>query len=581
MKFAKLLIKNFRSIGPDGLVISFSDRSNLMTLVGPNAAGKSNVLEAIGIVLGAFPFRNFEPADCDFHGRNTEADILIELYLNPSLVEHDVYRKQFEISGFRYRVARYKRGDNKGALHKEHYCFGADGKTLTKPVRMFRRQGAPDDGADNTPRPVLVADQSWKLGDFFYLDVPSLEKFFDKTTGYSPLGRLFELYREDFEADHNDYSFDGKPRVAAKDAFKTLCARLAEVLRTAKLSQIETGLSRRVDEYLGLHTDRALRVELAMPSHRDIFEKWISLQVAEHKDLPPLPVDRLGAGYRALLRLAVLETLLDVSQSRNGTVLLIEEPEIYLHVHLRRYFYTVLLRLARNGHQILYVTHDPEFVDLERPHEILRLHRQAGTPTVARQVRTGSTFNFPRMQHKIRRMGNGEIVFAQHAILTEGQDDQGIVEELLFRKGIDPNVESISVAVCDSRTQIADYVRLCSELGIDFYVVHDRDDEKNAVIKKQNEAVAAAVAAAKPTQPSLYVYEPDLETAMGTVKKKHNLESLLAMLGNKDYPRISTDYPDLVKPIDDFATSRGLEKAAATGTAKVAPTAIAPAGVKK
>lgn len=582
MKFSKLIIKNFRSIGPDGLSISFSVDSNLKALVGPNAAGKSNVLEALGIVFGAFPFRNFDPEETDFFCKNTEAEIFIELHLNPPLVEHDVYRSEFEIAGFRYRAARYKRGENKGVLHKEHYCFDSDGKILTKPVRMFRRKGAPDDGADNAPKPIPVTDQAWKLGEFFYLDPPSLERFFDKTTGYSPLGRLFEIYRDDFEAEHNQCSLDGKAKVLSKDAFKELCGRLAAILRTAKLIEIEKGLSERVEEYLGIHSGRPIRVEFALPSHREMFEKWIALQVSEHKELPALPAERLGSGYRALLRLAVLETLLTVNKSERGVVLLIEEPEIYLHVHLKRYFYEVLRRLAEKGHQVAYVTHDPEFVDLANPQEIVRLHRQSGKPTVAQQVRPDSAFNFPRMRQKIRRMGNAELVFAQHAILTEGQDDQGILEELLVRKGVDPNVHSISVIVCDSRTQIADYVRLCSELGIDFYVVHDRDDENDAGTKKQNQIVAAAVAATKPRQPALHVYNPDLEAAMGAIKRKQNLDQLLAILGNKDYTTISKDHPNLVVPIDEFVATRKLGQTVAASAVEAAPAAIAvPNGAKQ
>jgi putative ATP-dependent endonuclease of the OLD family len=574
MKFATLIIKNFRSIGPDGLSISFSDKSNLVALVGPNAAGKSNVLEALGIVLGTFPFKSFDPEESDFHCKNTEAEILIELRLNPPLVEHDVYRKEFEIAGFRYRAARYKRGDNKGALHKEHYCIDSVGKILTKPVRMFRRKGLSDDGADNTPKPVLVADQSWKLGELFYLDPPSLERFFDKTTGYSPLGRLFELYREDFEADHNQYSFDGQTKLLSKEAFRQFCGRLADILRTAKLSEIENGISDHIVDYLGVYSDRALHVEFALPSHREMFERLIGLQVSEHKDLPALPVDRLGAGYRALLRLAVLETLLDINKSDRGTVLLIEEPEIYLHVHLRRYFYGVLERLAGKGHQIVYVTHDPEFVDLGNPYGIVRLHRRPGEPTVAQQVKLNSTFNFPRMQQKVRRMGNAEVVFAQYAVLTEGQDDQGLIEDLFVRKGVDLNVHSISITNCDGVGQIKDYVRLCSELGIDFYVVHDRDDDTDASVKKRNAEIAASVAQTKPALPSLHIYTPDLEAMMGAVKKKHNLNQLLGMLGNKNYETISKNHPDLVKPIDEFVATRGLEKPVRAAAAEAAPAAM-------
>lgn len=575
MKFAKMLIKNFRSIGPEGLSISFPDKSNLVALVGPNAAGKSNVLEALGIVLGAFPFKSFDPKDSDFHCKNTDAEILIELHLKPALIDHDVYRKEFEIAGFRYRVARYKRGDNKGAFHEEHYCFDPNGKILTKPGRIFRRKGIPDDGADNTAKPVLVADQAWKLGEFFYLDPPSLEKFFDKTTGYSPLGRLFELYREDFEADHNQYAIDSETKVPAKDAFRQFCGRLGDILRTEMLSTIENKLSRYTEEYLGSDIDRAFRVEFGLPSHREMFEKWITLQVSEHTDLPPLSMDRLGAGYRALLRLAVLETLLEINKSNRSTILLIEEPEIYLHVHLRRYFYGVLRGLGEKGHQIVYVTHDPEFVDLGNPHEIVRVHREPGRPTTSKQLKASSTFNFPRMQQKVRRMGNTEVAFAQHAVLTEGQDDQGVIEELFCRKGVNLNCHSISVINCDGAVQIKDYVRLCSELGIDFYVVHDRDNEADLPIKKRNSEIATVVTQAKPKLPSLHVYTPDLEATIGAVKKKHNLDQLLEILGTKDYAAISNDHPSLVRPIDEFVATRGLAKPAAAIAAGATPAGVA------
>jgi len=237
--------------------------------------------------------------------------------------------------------------------------------------------------------------------------------------------------------------------------------------------------------------------------------------------------------------------------------------------------------LAQKGHQVAYVTHDPEFVDLANPQSIVRLHRQSGMPTVAQQVRPDSAFDFPRMRQKIRRMGNAELVFAQHAILTEGQDDQGILEELLVRNGIDPNVYSVSVIVCDSRAQIADYVRLCSELGIDFYVVHDRDDENDASTRKQNQIVEAAVAAAKPKQPSLHVYRPNLEAAMGAVKRKQNLGQLLAILGNKDYATISKDHTNLVAPIDEFVTTRGLGQFAPARVEAVPAEISAPNSEKK
>jgi predicted ATP-dependent endonuclease of OLD family len=298
--------------------------------------------------------------------------------------------------------------------------------------------------------------------------------------------------------------------------------------------------------------------------------------VAEHLGLPALPVDRLGSGYRALLRVAVLETLLDMQDDSKTFVLLIEEPEVYLHVHLRRYFYTVLKRLAGKGHQVVYTTHAPEFIDLAEPHEIVRLHRSVGKPTVAKQVALSTQLDFKRVKQKVKRMGNEEVAFANYAILTEGQDDKAVIEELLVRKGINPDINSVSVIGCDGATQIKDYIRLCFELGIDFYAVHDRDDDTNGATKKRNADIASAVSDATPLQPSLHVYDPTLEATMGTAKKNGNLDHLLGLLEGKDYPKITTAFPKLVKPIDEFVTTRALKPPQALSTLKSKHQGITP-----
>jgi predicted ATP-dependent endonuclease of OLD family len=484
MKFSKLFIRNFRSVGPEGLEINFAAEQRVAVLVGANSSGKTNILTALGIVLDCYPFSRFLPEETDFHAADTAEELLIELYLSPPLVDHDVYRKEYTVAGFRYRATRYLRGDQKGSLHIEHYCFDQDGKILVKPARMFRRKGQPDDGVDNTPKPVQVSDHAWKIGDEFYLDPQTLEYFFDKTSGRSPLGRLFEIYRDDFEAEHNQFLYDSNKTMPSREAFQRFSKRIAEILRTQKLQDIEAGLSSRMAQYLGLPFGNPLKVEFSMPTHRELFEKWVTLRIGERTGATPLPIDRLGSGYRALLRLAVLQTLLDMRPEGPKCILLIEEPEVYLHVHLRRYFFKVLLDLADAGHQVIYTTHSPEFADLGRPHEIIRVHKLAFASTQARQVATATKLDFEHVRQKVGRMGNEEIFFANYAILTEGQDDQGVVQELLTRAGIDVNVHSISVVNCDGAGQIKDYVRLCAELGIDFYAIHDRDRRLRPVREK-------------------------------------------------------------------------------------------------
>lgn len=556
MRFSKLIVKNFRSIGPEGVEVFFSSERNFAAILGANGSGKSNVLNAIAIALGVFPFQRLDISEQDFYCKDTEKELFIELHLASPIKDRDVYQQQYEIFGFRYRAWRKMRGDGKGVLTHEHCCFAKNGETLVKPQRIYKKSKDDKEAMDNTKLPVQAQDHAWKIATAFYLDAPSLERFFDKTTGWGPLGRLFDIYRDDFSANHNEVSLENGNKVVARKAFEDLSKRLAEILKTAKLKDIEKGLSARIREYLGSDSSEPLQIEFALPSSRELFERGIALQLSECKDQPSLSVSGLGSGYRALFRLAVIETLIDMQEGERKFLLLIEEPEIYLHVHLRRYFSKILRRVAERGNQVIFTTHSSEFVDLERPHEIVRLQKPSGGPTIVRQVAQKSTFDFARAKQKLRRLGNQELFFSRYAILTEGQDDQGIIEFLLQAKGVDIDVYSISIINCDSVDNIPDYVRLCIELGIDFYVIHDQDDATRD--KKRNDRIYTAVQASNPACPSLHMYVPYLEAVMGQTKHC-GMGYLLSLLNGKGYEQITKDYPELIIPMERFVQTRGLK----------------------
>ena len=316
MKFSRLVIKNFRSINPEGLEIRFTTDCNLATIVGANGSGKTNVLEALAVVLGLYPFNRFQPEETDFWNKTTDKELLIELDLNPPLVDRDVFQKEYEIFGFRYRVWRKMRGDGKGVLTHEHYCFDKNRKTIVKPRRIFKKAQDETESIDNSQLPVLATDHTWKVGQAFYIDAPSLERFFDRTSGWSPMGRLFDIYRDDFSAAHNTYTAEDGSSMLSRDALEKFSNQLASVLKTQKLIDIEKNLSQKFRGYLGTtDSHQPLSIQFLLPSHRDLFEKAVALHVSDRITGPPLPIDSLGSGYRALLRLAVIETLLDMDDS--------------------------------------------------------------------------------------------------------------------------------------------------------------------------------------------------------------------------------------------------------------------------
>lgn len=557
MKFSRLVIQNFRSINPEGLEIRFTSDRNVAAIVGANGSGKTNVLEALAIVLGLYPFNRFEPEEEDFWNKITDGDLLIELHLDPPLVERDVYQKEYQVYGFRYRARRRIKGGARGVLTHERYCFDKNGKTIVKARRIYRKSKDETESIDNTQLPVLVEDHAWQLGQAFYLDAPSLEKFFDRTTGWSPMGRLFDIYRDDFSADHNTYATEDGTSTPARDALGKVADQLAKILKTQKLIDIEKTLSQKFRGYLGTNdSHHPLSIGFSLPSHRELFERVVGLNVSDRVTGPPLSTDCLGSGYRVLLRFAVIETLISMDEGKGPFLLLIEEPEIYLHVHLQRHFSRWLRRIAENGNQVIFTTHASTFVDLERPYEIVRLHKSPEGATTRRQIAPDVKFDFQKTKRKLRRMGNEELVFASYAVLVEGQDDQGVLEALLRLAEVNIDAGSISVVNCDGAENLPDYVRVCLALGIDFYVIHDEDDpERN---KKRNNAITAAVEAGKPKYPSLHAYKPDLETTMG--EKKHcGLDILLGRLDGKSFETIKKEFSELVTPIEEFINIRALK----------------------
>src|SRR5690606_38270648 len=136
----------------------------------------------------------------------------------------------------------------------------------------------------------------------------------------------------------------------------------------------------RLEEALGHYLGRATRFEL-QPDVLHL-EAWLQQQLAlsfageASGTLMPLPT--MGHGWQALVRLAALEVIEDYAADPPATpvVLLCEEPEVYLHPHLRRKLRDVLERLSARDWLIIAATHATDFISFNRTQQIVRLWRK-------------------------------------------------------------------------------------------------------------------------------------------------------------------------------------------------------------
>jgi ABC-type polar amino acid transport system ATPase subunit len=190
---------------------------------------------------------------------------------------------------------------------------------------------------------------------------------------------------------------------------------------------------------------------------------------------PPLAAHHWAQADGGLQLVMGMERLLASNLRR--FVLLIEEPELYLSPHLQRHLFRVLRQLAQRGNQILYSTHAPVFLSVDRIEDLalVRQARDHGTTLFqpeplaeAEAFRVLSEFDNDR----------AELFLARAALLVEGRTEKLTFPLVFDALGIEPDKEGILVLECGGKGNIPLFARICNACGIPFVVVHDRDAPK-------------------------------------------------------------------------------------------------------
>jgi predicted ATP-dependent endonuclease of OLD family len=189
----------------------------------------------------------------------------------------------------------------------------------------------------------------------------------------------------------------------------------------------------------------------------------------------PIPEHHWSAADGGLQLVMGMERLLASNLRR--FVLLVEEPELYLSPYAQRHLFRVLRSLAQHGNQILYSTHAPVFLSVDRMEELalVRHHAERGTALFqpaalaeAEAFRVLSEFDSDR----------AELFLARAALLVEGRTEKLAFPLLFEALGIEPDKEGIVVLECGGKGNIPLFARVCNACDIPYIIVHDRDAPK-------------------------------------------------------------------------------------------------------
>jgi putative ATP-dependent endonuclease of the OLD family len=190
---------------------------------------------------------------------------------------------------------------------------------------------------------------------------------------------------------------------------------------------------------------------------------------------PPLAAHHWSQADGGLQLVMGMERLLASNLRR--FVLLIEEPELYLSPHLQRHLFRVLRQLAQRGNQILYSTHAPVFLSVDRIEDLalVRHTRDRGTTLFQpERLDEGEAFRVLSEFDSDR----AELFLARAVLLVEGRTEKLTFPLVFEALGVEPDKEGILVLECGGKGNMLLFARICNACGIPYVIVHDRDAPK-------------------------------------------------------------------------------------------------------
>jgi len=541
-------VQRFRCIYDETLLCE-----NLTVLVGPNSSGKSSFLRALTMFYNS----NARYTEDDFYAQDTSQNIrIIVTFINLTNEEGKLFQKYVE--GEELTIEKemtwpYGRGSQKyygtSLQNQEFQTFrSAKGPNLRKEYSKLRTT----DKYSTLPPYTNRNEAEEALADWEHSNLDQCKRQRDD-------GQFFG-FKEVGEAHLERYTkflFVPAVRDAAEDAIESRGSVISEIMdvvvrsalaqrkeitefrenvverykevfepsKLAELQELEKNLSDTLRTYVpdasvSLAWKKTVGFEIPMP------EADIKLVEDEY----PSPVGYTGHGLQRTFILTMLQYLAlvrsptdqDIEEAEErpsletpSLIIGIEEPELYQHPNRQRHLSKVLLKLTREGVrevveqvQVIYSTHSPLFVDLERFDQIRvfrkdrkeeDLPKQTGIfhttlEKVAKVIEkadnkpegtyTGETLK-PRLRAIMTPWLN-EGFFAKLAVLVEGTEDRAVIIGTALAMAHDLEGKGISVIPCMGKTCLDRPVAIFRSLDIPVYAIWDSDYGKRDVKPEDN-----------------------------------------------------------------------------------------------
>jgi putative ATP-dependent endonuclease of OLD family len=320
-----------------------------------------------------------------------------------------------------------------------------------------------------------------------------------KSSKTNTIGRLIAAITEQVKTAHE---------AEFRDALETIRKRLAAdgEERAAELQALDSEASAQLaDLFPGL----ALKIDLSPPDIPDLFKSG-TVQVIEN-DGPGgrRNFESVGHGAQRCIQMALIRHLASkttAGESPRTTLLLVDEPELYLHPQGVEQVRLAFGKLSRAGYQVVFSTHSPALISRDSAPDTV-IVRKNGTPlsTRARNPLRAATVaaidDAPHQSRMIFELGRAaEVFFSDKVLLGEGKTEARLLPVIYETlRGRSLRGDRLGLIAVDSSNNLLPAMAVLEEMKIDALAVADLDFAfKVAPVKELLPTTDPDLAAARP-----------------------------------------------------------------------------------
>ncbi len=465
MKITGLHIQNFKSIRD----MHIPDIENALILVGQNNTGKTTVLDAVRAAGGEY---QIGPEDFG------EAGAKIRIHVSLAITEEDLdlLRRRGVVSQYRKKEAWLQDFCRKLPSYSDYVLEFT--MTANRDGRIRYQDGTNKNN-------------------------PYIKEVFPKIYHVGTERRLEQLQRDLLLLQEDEILKRMRSGCCmfnqARDCNHCFhCIGLIEQKTPAQLDALET--SKLLDYKLyRLNLDTFARMvndcfqknggreHILYSMNRDV-EKILEVttEIRHPAQNVPRPVSHMGKGMRSIYLFSLLEAYTQIEENLSS-IIMIEDPEIFLHPSLQKVCGTILYRLAAKN-QVIFTTHSPNLLPNFNSRQIRQvIHQEDGSSDIRKKTDISAILD---------DLGYtaGDLMNVNFVFIVEGKQDKSRLPLLLgkyYAETVDSegNLSRIAIITTNSCTNIKTYANLkyMNQIYLrdQFLMVRDSDGKDRTVLASQ------------------------------------------------------------------------------------------------